>query len=98
MTYKEEPYANNHAFDVVLPGEGNEIAIFTIANKIPKMCEGSQQITDNGMVVRFAVVGRKPSTGARGQQSAICPSIWVDGVDKNNVAVFDGYGNGRLVC
>jgi hypothetical protein len=49
------------------------------------------------VVIRFAVVGRKPSTGARGKQCAICPSIGVDGVYKNNIALVDGYGDGRLV-
>lgn len=63
-TYKEKSYADDHASDVVLPRKGDQIAILSVADKIPDVCESSQQISNNGMVIRLAVVGREPSTGA----------------------------------
>jgi hypothetical protein len=57
-TYKEKPDARDHAADVVLSHESNQITILSVADKIPEMSESVQEIAHGRMIVGLAVVGR----------------------------------------
>lgn len=49
------------------------------------------------MIVRFAVVGRKPAASSGSQQRAISPAVWVDRMHEDYIALVDGHGDGGLV-
>ena len=63
FTYEKQAHANNHALYIILSRKCTEIAILSVADKIPDVCERGQQVPDYWIVIRFAVIGGQPPAG-----------------------------------
>lgn len=97
-THQEESDARNHTANVVLLHESNQVSVLAISNEIPEMCQCIQKIAHSWVIVRLAIVGREPAAGARCEECSVCPPVWVNRMDQNDIALFDCYSDGGFVC
>lgn len=61
---------------------------------IPEIGEGLEQGLHGQLVVGLAVVGGQPAAGGRVEQRAIGPAVGVDGVNEDDVALFQRQSDG----
>ena len=83
------PYAGDHtphAFAVAI--QVDSAATFP-SQRGPDAEQRVEEDAERFGVVGVAVISRKPTASARGQQRPIGPAVFVDGVDQDHVALLE---------